>query len=173
MTQQQSDSRSYENFNEDPAFLYINNGDGTFTDRAAELGMTHTAMGRGLVCYDYDRDGDLDMLIANSGEAPSLYRNNNFAGNNNFLNIRLKGSPDNPHAVGAQIYVSANGQEQMRELQLGNNYISQNPVEAHFGLGSNRIVDTVRIVWPGLEGSVSELKNVEANWFLVVHQPDP
>jgi hypothetical protein len=74
MTEEQSVSRNYENFNEDPAFLYINNGDGTFTDRAAELGMTHTAMGRGLVCYDYDRDGDLDMLIANSGEAPSLYR---------------------------------------------------------------------------------------------------
>ncbi len=172
MTEEQSVSRNYENFNEDPALLYVNNGDGTFTDRAAELGMSHTAMGRGLVCYDYDRDGDLDMLIANNGEAPSLYRNNNFADSNNFLNIRLKGRPDNPHAVGAQIYVSANGQEQMRELQLGNNYISQNPVEAHFGLGNSQVVDSVRIVWPGLEGSVSELKNVAANGFLVIHQPE-
>jgi hypothetical protein len=172
MTEEQSVSRNYENFNEDPAFLYINNGDGTFTDRAAELGMTHTAMGRGLVCYDYDRDGDLDMLIANSGEAPSLYRNNNFAEGNNFLNIRLQGRPDNPHAVGAQIYVSVDGQEQMRELQLGNNYISQNPIEAHFGLGNSRVVDSVRIVWPGLEGAVSELTNVEANGFLVIHQPE-
>ena len=173
MTEEQSVSRNYENFNEDPALLYINNGDGTFTDRATELGVSHTAMGRGLVCYDYDRDGDLDMLIANSGEAPSLYRNNSFAGSNNFLNIRLHGRPDNPHAVGAQIYVSTNGQEQMRELQLGNNYISQNPVEAHFGLGTSQMVDKVRIVWPGLEASVSELTNVEANRFLVVHQPEP
>jgi len=172
MTEEQSVSRNYESFNEDPAFLYINNGDGTFTNRATELGVSHTAMGRGLVCYDYDRDGDLDMLIANSGEAPSLYRNNSFADSNNFLNIRLQGRPDNPHAVGAQIYVSVDGQEQMRELQLGNNYISQNPVEAHFGLGNSAIVDSIRIVWPGLEGSVSELSNVDANRFLVIHQPD-
>ncbi|HEY5641267.1 MAG TPA: CRTAC1 family protein [Woeseiaceae bacterium] len=173
MTQQQSDSRSYEAFNDDPAFLYVNNGDGTFTDRAAELGMTHTAMGRGLACYDYDRDGDLDMLIANSGEAPSLYRNNSFADGNNFLNIRLRGTRDNPHAVGARIIVSADGREQMRELQLGNNYISQNPVEAHFGLGDSELVDSVRIVWPGLDGSVGEIRNVQPNQFLVVHQPDP
>jgi hypothetical protein len=130
-------------------------------------------MGRGLACYDYDRDGDLDMLIANSGEAPSLYRNNSFADGNNFLNIRLRGTRDNPHAVGARILVSADGREQMRELQLGNNYISQNPVEAHFGLGDSEFVDTVRIVWPGLEGSVSEIRNVQPNQFLVVHQPDP
>jgi hypothetical protein len=172
MTEEQSVSRQYEAFNEDPAFLYVNRGDGTFTDRAAELGVTHTAMGRGLACYDYDRDGDLDMLIANSGEAPSLYRNNSFADGNNFLNIRLQGHRDNPLAVGAQIYVSVDGQEQMRELQLGNNYISQNPVEAHFGLGNSQVVDKVRIVWPGLEASESELTNVEVNRFLIIHQPD-
>ena len=172
MTEEQSVSRDYESFNEDPALLYINNGDGTFTDRAAELGVLHTAMGRGLACYDYDRDGDLDMIIANSGAAPTLYRNNSFADGNNFLNIRLKGHAENALTVGAQIYVSTNGQEQMRELQLGNNYISQNPVEAHFGVGDSQIVDSVRIVWPGIEGSVSELRNVEVNRFLVVHQPE-
>ncbi|MDH3590044.1 MAG: VCBS repeat-containing protein, partial [Gammaproteobacteria bacterium] len=112
-TEEQAQSANYDSFNEDPALLYINNGDGIFTNRATELGVLHTAMGRGLVCYDYDRDGDLDIVIANSGEAPSLYRNNSFADGNNFLNIRLQGYADNPHAVGAQIYVSANGQEQM------------------------------------------------------------
>jgi hypothetical protein len=172
MTEEQSVSRRYESFNEDPALLYINNEDGTFTERANELGVLHTAMGRGLVCYDYDRDGDLDMLIANSGEAPTLYRNNSFAEGNNFLNVRLKGHADNPLAVGAKIYVSTNGQEQMRELQLGGQYISQNPVEAHFGIGASQIVDTVRIVWPGIEGSESELTNVEVNRFLVIHQPE-
>jgi hypothetical protein len=60
----------------------------------------------------------------------------------------------------------------MRELQLGNNFVSQNPVEAHFGLGDSQTVDQVRIVWPGLDGEVSELNNVEANRFLLIHQPD-
>jgi glycosyltransferase involved in cell wall biosynthesis len=172
MTEAQEVGRAYENYNHDRAVLYINDGDGTFTERGVELGITHTAMGRGLVCYDYDRDGDLDMLISNSGKAPSLLRNNNFSSGNNFLNIRLKGKSINPQAVGARIYISINGQEQMRELQLGNNYVSQNPVEAHFGLRETQIVDQVRIVWPGLEGEVSELNNVEANRFLLIHQPD-
>lgn len=172
-TEEQAASGNFDNFNDDPAVLYISNGDGTFTNRATELGVTHTAMGRGLVCYDYDRDGDLDILIANSGEAPSLYRNNRFADGNNFLNVRLKGYAENPHAVGAQIYVSADGQEQMRELQLGSNYISQDPVEAHFGLGSSEIVDKVRIVWPGLEGDEDELTNVDVNRFLIIHRPEP
>jgi hypothetical protein len=172
MTEAQSVSRAYANYNNDRAVLYINDGDGTFTERGVELGITHTAMGRGLACYDYDRDGDLDMLISNSGKAPSLYRNNTFSSGNNFLNIRLKGATINPQAVGARIYVSINGQEQMRELQLGNNYVSQNPVEAHFGLGDSDIVDTVRIVWPGIEADTSELNNVEANQFLLIHQPE-
>jgi hypothetical protein len=171
-TEEQSVNRSYERFNNDRAVLYISNGDSTFTERGVELGITHTDMGRGLVCYDYDQDGDLDMLIANSGKSPSLFRNNSFADGNNFLNIQLKGSRLNPQAVGAQIYITVNGKEQMRELQLGNNYASQSPVEAHFGIADNQIIEQVRIVWPGLESQTSELTNVQANQFLVIYQPD-
>lgn len=170
-SEEQSVKRSFERFNNTRALLYINNGDSTFTEKGVELGITHTAMGRGLVCYDYDRDGDLDMLIANSGGSPSLYRNNSFAEGNNFLNIRLKGLLGNPQSVGARVYISVNGQEQMRELQLGSNYVSQNPVEAHFGLASNAVIDQIRIVWPGSDPEVSELQNVQANQFLIIHQP--
>ena len=171
-TEEQSVNRSYERFNDDRAVLFINNGDRTFTERGVELGITHTAMGRGLVCHDYDRDGDVDMLIANSGESPSLFRNNSFADGNNFLNIQLKGSRLNPQAVGARVYITVNGKEQMRELQLGNNYVSQSPVEAHFGIADNQVIDKVRIVWPGLALETSELSNVQANQFLVIYQPD-
>lgn len=170
-TEQQSVDRSFERFNDDRAVLYINNGDSTFTEKGVELGITHTAMGRGLVCHDYDRDGDLDMLIANSGESPSLFRNNSFANGNNFINIQLKGSRLNPQAVGAQIYITVNGKQQMRELQLGNNYVSQSPVEAHFGIAANQVIEKVLIVWPGLAAQTSELSNVQANQFLVIYQP--
>jgi hypothetical protein len=170
-TEQQSVDRSFERFNNDRAVLYINNGDSTFTERGVELGITHTAMGRGLVCHDYDRDGDLDMLIANSGESPSLFRNNSFANGNNFLNIQLKGTRLNPQAVGAQIYITVNGKQQMRELQLGNNYVSQSPVEAHFGIAENQVIEKVLIVWPGLAAQTSELNDVQANQFLVIYHP--
>jgi hypothetical protein len=171
-TEEQSLSRNYVAFNDDAALLYISNGDGTFTERGEELGMTHTAMGRGLACYDYDRDGDIDMLIANSGEAPSLYRNNTFSQGNNFLNVRLKGTANNPHAVGARVYISINGEEQFREMTLGSGFISQNPVEAHFGIGDADVIDKVRIVWPTDNIDVSEILNVEANRFLIITQPD-
>lgn len=171
-TEELSVSRSFERFNHDRAVLYINNGDKTFTERGVELGITHTDMGRGLVCYDYDRDGDLDMLIANSGKSPSLFRNNSFADGNNFLNIQLKGMTVNPQAVGAQIFITVNGKEQMRELQLGSNYVSQSPVEAHFGIAANQVIESVRIVWPGLAAQTSELRNVQANQFLVIYQPE-
>jgi hypothetical protein len=171
-TEEQSVNRSYARFNDDRAVLFINNGDSTFTERGVELGITHTTMGRGLVCHDYDRDGDLDMLIANSGESPSLFRNNRFADGNNFLNIQLKGSRLNPQAVGAQIFITVNGKQQMRELQLGNNYVSQSPVEAHFGIADNQVIEKVRIVWPGLAAQTSELTNVQANQFLVIYQPE-
>lgn len=172
MTNRDSEKKIYEIFKHDPVILYVNNGDGTFTDRAVELGLRHTKMARGLVCYDYDRDGDLDMLIANNGDAPTLYRNNNFSSSNNFLSISLQGTTDNYQAVGARVYVTVNGQQRMTELQLGNQYLSQNPVEAHFGLGQATEVELVKIVWPGLDLVTTELENVAANQFLSITHPN-
>lgn len=171
LTESESVNGSSAEFNNDPVKMYINNGDSTFTDRAQELGISHTDIGHGLACYDYDQDGNIDLLISNNGKAPSLYRNNGFGAGNNFLSVRLRGLNGNPRAVGARIYLSSAGQEQMRELQLGNNYVSQNPVVAHFGLGSDQTVDNLRIVWPGLEAQEIRLENLEVNQFLTLEHP--
>jgi len=172
LTERESVNGSSEQFNNDPVKMYINNGDGSFTDRAHELGITHTDIAHGLACYDYDQDGDIDLLISNNGKAPSLYRNNGFGAGNNFLSVRLRGIRENPKAVGARIYLSSAGQEQMRELQLGNHYVSQNPVLAHFGLGTAQTVDRLRIVWPGLDARETTLQNLEANQFLTFKHPE-
>ncbi len=150
----------------------VNNGDNTFTERATELGAIHTQMGRGLACFDYDRDGDQDMFIANSGAAPTILRNNHFAQGQHFLNIRLQGLTANPQAVGARVYITVADEQRMIELQLGNNYLSQNPVEAHFGVGLAQQVDSVRIEWPGLGGDITEMENVAIDQFLVIPHPD-
>ena len=63
-------------FAADPSRLFMSNGDGTFTERAAALGIDHAGQGRGVVCTDYDVDGRVDIFIANLGGAPSVYRNN-------------------------------------------------------------------------------------------------
>ena len=155
-------------FLNDPSRLFISSGDGGFVERAQELGIDDTGQGRGVVCFDYDRDGDLDIFVANFGESPRLYRND--GGNElNFLNIKLKGPPPNTEAVGARIFLSAGGKTQMREFRSGSNFVSQDPVEAHFGLGGSEVVERIRITWP--DGKRKTLRNVAANQFLVIEYP--
>lgn len=155
-------------FKDDPSRLFMSNGDGTFTESSLDVGINDRGMGRGLVCFDYDRDGDIDLYIANYNQAPKLLCN---SGNtNNFVNIKLQEKSTNSQALGARIYVTANGIEQMRELRAGNNYVSQNPVEAHFGLGQATRLDSVKIIWP--DGQQSQLKDLDINQFITISRND-
>lgn len=155
-------------FKDDPSRLFMSNGDGTFTESSLDVGINDRGMGRGLVCFDYDKDGDLDLYIANYNQAPKLLCN---SGNtNNFVNIKLQEKSTNSQALGARIYVTAGGIEQMRELRAGNNYVSQNPVEAHFGLGQATTLDSVKIIWP--DGQQSQLKDLDINQFITISRND-
>lgn len=150
---------SGEIFTRDPSRLFMSNGDGTFTERSAQMGIDDRAQGRGLVCFDYDRDGDIDIFVANNTGPPSLFRND--GGNqNNFLSIALESSAGR-QAIGARIYVKAQGVTQMREIRAGSSYVSQQPEEAHFGLGSATAAQEVKIHWPG--GALDTYRNVAAN----------
>lgn len=171
-TEEQAQSGNFTQFISTPARLYINQKDGTFSEESEAMGIDHTYMGRGLACYDYDRDGDIDFLIANSGESPTLYRNDSAAAGKGFINIKLNGLPLNPSAVGAKIYVTAGELSMFKELQLGNHYVSQNPIEAHFGLDSASEIDEIRIVWPGLAAQETVITGVEANQFIQIDHPD-
>lgn len=154
---------------EDPSRLFINNGDGSFTEYSEPLGLVDTKSGRGLTCFDGDKDGDIDILIANNHDSARLFRND--GGNQlNYLNVELRSDAPNTHAVGARIYVSAVGATQLREVHNGSNYISQNPSEQHFGLNNNAQADSVRIVWP--DGSETSRSNIESNQRIMVIYPD-
>jgi len=144
-------------YHEDPAVLFISNGDGTFSERGEELGLTERGQGRGLVCFDYDRDGDLDFFIANNMQSPRLDRND--GGNRaDSLQVRLDGPSPNSEAIGARIGVTAGGRTQLRELRSGCNYVFQNPAEAHFGLGESDHVDELQVTWPdGREAVLHDL----------------
>ncbi len=162
-----------ENFNEfrnDPSRLFMNRGDGSFQELSLALGIDDTDEGRGIVCFDYQRDGDIDIFIHNLNQPPSLYRNN-LDGGANYLGVKLQGLAPNKAAIGARIFVTLQGQTQMRELQVGSNFLSQNPVEAHFGLGQATLVDEVRVEWPGLIKKTTILKDVAVNQFLVIQIP--
>jgi len=163
------DPRATE-FHNDPARFFVSNQNGTFTDQAAPLGVADTGQGRGLVCFDYDRDGDLDLFIANNQDLPRLYRND--GGNAlHYLNFKLKGHAPNTEAIGARIYVTTGATTQMQELRAGSNFVSQDPVEPHFGLGNAQVVDTLRVVWP--DGTTVVSQNLAADRMISLQNPAP
>ena len=153
----------------DPSRLFIANGDGSFFEYSVELGIDDVRQGRGVVCFDPDRDGDIDIFVANNGSLPSLFRND--GGNAfNWLNVELAGVAPNTAALGARIYLSSNGFTQMREVTNGNNYVSQNPAEQHFGLAQAEEAASIRIVWP--DGTETTRQNITSNQKLIVSYPD-
>jgi len=153
----------------DPSRLFINNGDGSFTEYAEPLGLVDRKMGRGVICFDGDKDGDIDILIANSEDTARLYRND--GGNQlNSLSIELRSNAPNTRAIGARVYVTAGNMTQLREIHNGNNFVSQNPAEQHFGMNDAIQADSVRVTWP--DGTETSRNNISVNQRLVVTYPD-
>ncbi len=142
-----------EEFWQDPARFFSGNGDGTFSERSTDLGLDDTGQGRGVVCFDYDHDGDLDLFIANNDQPPALYRND--GGNaQHYLSLTLRAEPPNPFAIGTRILLTADGSSQLRELRDGSHYLSQDPPgEAHFGLGTATEIDRLTLTWPDGEAT--------------------
>ena len=151
---------------DDPSRLFLSNGDGTFTESSAATGLVDTGQGRSVVCFDYDRDGDIDIFVANSFGPPALYRNDLLpAAERHFLRVLLvRGAADNFYGVGAHIEVTAGGITQKREVRVGSNYASQQPLAVHFGLGSATVVDQLKIRWPNGVEDVHD--DVPADQFL-------
>ena len=138
---------AYPKFFGKPSLLYRNDG-GRFVEVAQPAGVGDPDEGRGASCFDYDRDGDVDIFVANVGQSPRLYRNDT-ADAGGFLNIKLLGCHPNSEAIGARVSIeTATLGAQMRELRAGSNYISQDPAEAHFGLGADEHVRSIAIRWP-------------------------
>ena len=165
-------SQAHTEFFGTPARLFMNNKDGSFTEQAFLRGIADTGEGRGIACNDFDRDGDIDIVILNHSGAPSYYENHfrrTLDFSDNFLNIRLRGTGGNQYAYGAKVYVTAGSLSQYREMRFENNYISNNAPELHFGLAAHSNIDEVRIEWP--DGQTTTLNDVDPNQFLVVRHP--
>lgn len=160
------DPNAYE-FHHDPAVLFRNGQKGAFEEIAERVGVADRGQGRGLVAFDYDRDGDLDLFLANIQGPPALYRNE-LSRESNFVSVRLIGPSPNTEGIGARVWIEAGGLRQMRELRVGSNFVSQDPAEAHFGLGFAAQVDRLRVRWPN--GQEQEWQSLPANAWVVVRQ---
>ncbi|MEO0996792.1 MAG: CRTAC1 family protein [Pseudomonadota bacterium] len=154
-------------FSELPARLFIADGNGRFDEVALASGVTTDRQGRGVVCADFDRDGDVDLFIVNNRNFAELYENRLAAGRN-WLTVRLRGAPPNTQGVGARIFVTAAGATQIREIRVGSNFVSQHVAEAHFGLAEAEEITELRVVWPG--GGETVLNAVATNQLLAIGQ---
>jgi hypothetical protein len=131
-----------------------------FIDITETTGLLDSLQGRGLSVFDYDLDGDLDVFITNINGAVSLWRND-LSNDNNYLTITLTEPEINRMALGAQITSYTENQTQLREIRCGSNYTSQDPMNAHFGLGSAVIIDSLIVRWQ--DGSVQSYYDVDVN----------
>jgi hypothetical protein len=144
-----------------PPLLFLNNGQGSFRDVAAEVGegFDQPKVGRGLAYGDFDRDGDIDLLLTTNNGPAYLYRNDQLAGNRS-IRFRLVGTKSNRDAIGAVVRVFAGGLSQSRMVKSGSSYLSQSELPVTFGLEKRDRVDRVLVFWPS--GRSEEFTNLAA-----------
>lgn len=159
-------------FNDDPTRLWRNEGAGVpATDVAAALGVTDNGSGKGILTADWDRDGDRDLIVIDNQAAPHVYRND-LANGNGWLQIDLVGTSANARGIGALIKLraTAGSSTQYREVSASSNYLAQDEVTAHFGLGPGSApVLAIQVFWPG--GDVQTLTDVPRNQRITIVQP--
>ncbi|MYI77853.1 MAG: hypothetical protein F4077_08895 [Gammaproteobacteria bacterium] len=159
-----------EQYRDTPSRLFWNRLDGTFRQIAAHVGIDDTEQGRGVVCFDADRDGDIDILVVNASEPHLVFYRNDSVGLGNYLVIKLRGSGDNTYGVGSIVKVTTEFGTQMRQLGGSNNFVSHNPLEVHFGLGTATRAD-VRVEWFDENDAVTRFSLLEVNKVITVSQP--
>lgn len=162
--------------------LYHNNGDGTFTDRAAAAGVQSLTSGLDdcAVWADFDHNGFLDLFVM-AGHVSGLYGGphklyRNLGNANHWLDIHLVGVESNRQGTGAKVVVSAGTITQTRYVNNGHHYRCQNSPVLHYGLGSHGTVDTIDIVWPS--GQRQILQQVAADRLVTIvegeaYEPTP
>ena len=144
-----------------PPQLFLNRGGGKFREVAEEAGggFDTPKVGRGLAYGDFDRDGDLDILMTTNNGPAYLYRNDLVA-NPHRIRFHLRGVQSNRDAIGAAVRIYYDGQTQSRTIRGGSSYLSQSELPATFGVGSREKIDRVVIDWPS--GRTEEYKDLQA-----------
>jgi len=156
----------------DASHLYLNAGTvpPTFTDATAGSGFEDTDWGSGLIAFDYDRDGRDDLIqVTNNPVGPSPFRllhNVSLNPGNHNLVVAPRMDGPNSLAIGATVRVTVDGRTTTRVITAGTSFFSQEPAEAHFGLGTATQADSVRVDWPN--GGANVLVNVAADQVVVV-----
>lgn len=172
---------------------YFENDNGRFINKSVEKRLGDKGVSRGSVVFDFDNDGDLDLLVVNqkpvnndfSNPSPTLFYINDSA-KGNWIKVQLTGVDADKNGIGARVEVIIGNHKMIREIDGGSSHSSQNSTIAHFGLGSATMIDTLRIIWVGGKEQVLVHQNAnqllkitennntghrKSNWFWIVLIP--
>jgi enediyne biosynthesis protein E4 len=141
--------------------LFRSDGQGKFEDVSARLGpgFREPHVGRGAAFGDLDQDGDVDVVVVNLNERPSLFENRRPPGNAS-LSVALEQPGKNREALGARITAIAGGRSQSREVRRSYSFLASSDVRAHFGLGTAKSVQSIEVTWP--DGGVEHFSGAAA-----------
>ena len=158
-----------DQFKNDHLKLFISNQAEFFIESASQLGILDTLQGRGVSVFDYNQDGCLDIVTSNYRGPLKLYENQ-CINDYHYLTISLWESNQKPFGEDCRIEIYNGSKIQLRKVSNSSNYVSQNPLEVHFGLKNNKVVDSLKVYWS--DNSTSVLLNVEANQKLHIAKPE-
>lgn len=149
-------------------YVYKNDGNLKFTDESYNWGLDEPTFSNGATYVDLDNDGDLDVVINNINDSAMVYENKISQGKNyNFLDIKFKGSAKNIGGIGAKVILHQKNKIQTFLNNPYRGYISSVSPVMHFGLGTDSLIDSLEIAWPGNFKQV--IKNVKPNQVLAVN----
>jgi hypothetical protein len=147
--------------------MFRNNHDGTFEDISKASGVFEMPpeSRRGAAFGDIYNDGNMDILVLNIGEAPSLLINK-AVGSNHRVAFHLIGTKSNRAAIGARVTIHAAGVMQFNEVRSGASYLSQNDLRLHFGLGAAEKMESVEVAWPS--GQTEPLRDLPSDFIYTI-----
>ncbi|MEO5897326.1 MAG: CRTAC1 family protein [Vicinamibacterales bacterium] len=150
-----------------PRLVFRNTGAAfaNVTQQSGDASVPHSS--RGAAFGDFDNDGDVDVLVMNMNESPSLLQNG-YAGGNGWILLKLEGTASNRSAIGATVVVTSGGLRQARAVLSQSSYYSHDDLRLHFGLGNQSKADRVDVTWPN--GRVESLTNVQGRRVVTIKE---
>ena len=149
-----------------PNQLFLSNRGINFSENP-DAAIAGQKVSRGTAFGDIDNDGDIDIVVSNLKDTPTVLRNDSDS-TTRWLRVKLIGRHCNRDAIGTRVTVVSGDLTQIREVKSGSGYISQNDLRLHFGLGDATQVDTLTVRW--LCGKVQTLRDIETNQMLVISE---
>ena len=148
--------------------LFLNNGNGVFAIANEKVSgiLNNKMVVRGVAVGDYDKDGDLDLLLTENNGPAHLWKND--TKKKNYLRVNLMGTKSNKDGIGSKILLYIGGYKMERLIRTGSSYLSQSELTATFGLGENQKIDSLFVYWPS--GNKEIYYDVEINKEILIKE---